>query len=180
VQTSRPARVFLVGMMGCGKSAVGTALARRLGWRYRDNDHELLHVTAGDAVDAVAAELGRERLHELEAEQAALAAREPSPLVAGLAASVVERVELWPVLRAAGWCVYLRATVETLAARVGTGEGRPWLASDQVGFIKRTLAQRHPLYMALADLVVDVDTLDPDQIAESIIGRLKLEVAGGN
>jgi shikimate kinase len=178
VQTSRPARVFLVGMMGSGKTAVGTAIAGRLGWRYRDNDHEL-HVTTGDTVDAVAAEIGREGLHELEAEQAAVAAREPPPLVAGLAASVVERVELWPVLRAAGWCVYLRARVDTLASRVGTGEGRPWLASDQVGFIERTLAQRHPLYLALADLAVDVDALDPDQIAESIVGQLELEVAQG-
>jgi shikimate kinase len=160
-------------MMGSGKTAVGTALARRLGWRYRDNDQQL-HGSAGAPVDEVAADVGRQRLHELEAEQAALAARESPPLVAGLAASVVERPELWPILRAAGWCVYLRATVATLVARVGTGEGRPWLAADQAGFIERTLRRRDPLYLSLADLGVDVDVLDPDQIAEHIVGRLQL------
>jgi shikimate kinase len=173
VQTSRPARVFLLGMMGSGKSAVGAALARRLGWRYRDNDQQL-HIDAGAPVDAVAAAVGRGRLHELEAEQAALAAREPPPLVAGLAASVVERRELWPILRGAGWCVYLRATVATLVDRVGTGEGRPWLESDQAGFIEATLVLRDPLYLGLAHLVVDVDDLDPDQISDSIVNELHL------
>jgi shikimate kinase len=171
VQTSRPARVFLVGMMGSGKTAVGIELARRLGWPYRDND-EQLRITAGAAVDAVAAAAGRQRLHELEAEQAVLAAREPPPLVAGLAASVVERAELGPILRAAGWCVYLRAAADTLAARVGTGEGRPWLASDRSGFIERTLGQRDPIYRALADAVVDVDDLDADQVADRVLEEL--------
>ena len=171
MQTSRPARVFLVGMMGSGKTAVGNALARRLGWRYRDND-EQLQVAAGAAVDVVAAEVGWERLHDLEAEQAELAAREPPPLVAGLAASVAEREELWPILRAAGWCVYLRAAAATLTARVGTGEGRPWLAADQSGFTQRTLAKRDPLYLRLADTVVDVDKLDPDQVADTVLEQL--------
>jgi shikimate kinase len=100
--------VFLVGMMGSGKTAVGAALARRLGWRYRDND-EQLRIAVGAAVDAVAAEVGRERLHDIEVEQAVRAAGEAPPLVAGLAASVVEHEQLWPILRAAGWCAYLRA-----------------------------------------------------------------------
>lgn len=172
MHTSRPARVFLVGMMGSGKTAVGTALARRLGWRYRDND-EQLRIAAGAAVDAVAAEVGRDRLHDLEAEQAVLAAQEAPPLVAGLAASVVEHEELWPILRAAGWCVYLRAAAATLIARVGTGEGRPWLAANQSGFIRRTHARRDPLYLSLADAVVDVDNRDPDQVADTVMEQLE-------
>jgi shikimate kinase len=171
----RPARVFLLGLMGSGKTAVGIALARRLGWRYRDNDQQL-HVAAGAPLDALAASVGRERLHELEAQQAALAASEPPPLVAGLAASVVERDELWPRLRAAGWCVYLQATVPTLVARVGAGEGRPWLGSNQAEFIERTLRRRGPSFLGLADVVVDVDDLDPDQIVVVIVGRLQLEM----
>jgi shikimate kinase len=171
----RPARVFVLGLMGSGKTAVGTALARRLGWRYRDNDQQL-HVAAGAPLDALAASVGRERLHELEAQQAALAASEPPPLVAGLAASVVERDEILPLLRAAGWCVYLRATVPTLAARVGTGEGRPWLESNQAEFIGRTLRRRGPLFLVLADVVVDVDNRDPDQIVDLIVGKLQPEM----
>jgi shikimate kinase len=169
--------VFLLGMMGSGKTAVGIALANRLGWRYRDNDQQL-HVATGDTVDEVAVAHGRERLHELEAEQAALASREPPPLVAGLAASVVEHRELWPTLRSAGWCVYLQAALGTLVARVGSGEGRPWLAPDPPGFIERTLSQRGPLYTRLADLIVDVDDREPDQIAHSIVDQLMLSPAG--
>jgi shikimate kinase len=178
VATSRPSRVFLLGMMGSGKTAVGRALAHRLGWRYRDNDQQL-QVTAGASVDAVAASFGRERLHMLEAEQAGLAAGEPPPVVAGLAASVVEDSQLWPTLRAAGWCVYLRARPETLVARVGTGEGRPWLAADQGGFVERTLRQRGSLYAELADVVINVDDRGPHQIAADIIELLHLEAVQG-
>ena len=163
-------------MMGSGKTAVGTALARRLGWRYRDNDQQL-HLATGDTVDEVAAAQGRERLHRLEAEQAALAARELPPLVAGLAASVVEDEQLWPTLRAAGWCVYLRAKPATLVERVGAGEGRPWLARDPAGFIERTLGRRGPLFARLADKIVDVDDAGSDRIAESIATELQLGVA---
>jgi shikimate kinase len=59
-----------------------------------------------------------------------------------------------------------------LAARVGAGEGRPWLASDRSGFIERTLEQRDPLYLALADVVVDVDNLDADQVADRVMEAL--------
>ena len=176
--SSRPSRVFLLGMMGSGKTAVGQALAHRLGWRYRDND-EQLQVTAGASVDAVAASFGSDRLHELEVEQAALAAGEPPPVVAGLAASVVEEKQLWPTLRAAGWCVYLQARQETLVARVGTGEGRPWLAADPAGFVDRTLRRRGSLYSELADVVIDVDDRRPHQIAADIIELLDLEAVRG-
>ena len=167
-----------MGMMGSGKTAVGTALARRLGWRYRDNDQQL-HISAGAPVDALAGAVGRERLHELEVEQANRAAHEPPPLVAGLAASVVECETLWPTLRAAGWCVYLRARPETLIVRVGTGAGRPWLASDPAGFIERTLSTRGPLYPRLADVVIDVDDRHPEQIVDSIVTDLGLGVPQG-
>jgi shikimate kinase len=171
---SRPARVFLLGMMGSGKTAVGQALARRLGWRYRDNDQQL-QIAVGAAVDEVAESSGRGRLHELEVEQAALAAAEPPPVVAGLAASVVENKQLWATLRAAGWCVYLRARPDTLVGRVGTGAGRPWLASNQAGFVQRTLQRRGPLYTALADVMIDVDELGPSQIAADVVELLHLE-----
>ncbi|MBD0292763.1 MAG: serine transporter [Jiangellaceae bacterium] len=172
-EPARPQRVFLLGMMGAGKSVVGAALADRLGWLYLDNDRRL-HDTVGLQVDQAGAALGRRRLHELEREQAVRAAGEPPPLVAGLAASVVEQAALAPTIRAAGWCVYLRARPETLVRRVGSGLGRPWLAPDPAAFVRRTLRRREPLYRALADLIVNVDDAAPDQIAADIAHHLGL------
>jgi shikimate kinase len=155
-----------MGMMGSGKTTVGKELAGQLGWPYWDNDGRL-HASTGERTDELAG-LGPQRLHALEAEQAILATREPPPLVAGLASSVVERQDLRPTFRAAGWCVYLRASVATLVTRVGTGEGRPWLDDDPAGFLTRALQTRGPLYEELADLSVDVDDLLPVDVAALI------------
>jgi shikimate kinase len=159
-----------MGMMGSGKTTVGKELAGQLGWPYWDNDRRL-HASTGERTDELAG-LGPQRLHALEAEQAILATREPPPLVAGLASSVVERQGLWPTFRAAGWCVYLRASVATLVTRVGTGEGRPWLDDDPAGFLTRALQTRRLPYEELADLSVDVDDLLAVDVAARIVDWL--------
>jgi shikimate kinase len=62
-----------------------------------------------------------------------------------------------------------------LVGRIGTGAGRPWLASNQAGFVQRTLQRRGPLYTALADVMIDVDELGPSQIAAAVVELLRLE-----
>ena len=57
--------VFLVGYMGCGKSSIGRALARRLGFRFLDTD-ALLEQRCGRSVREIFASEGEERFRELE------------------------------------------------------------------------------------------------------------------
>ena len=71
---------------------------------------------------------------------------------------------------AAGWHMHL----DTLVARVGSGEGRPFLEGDPAGFIVSNLQARGPLYSRLADLTVDVDNVPPHEIAAGIRARLPL------
>src|SRR5205085_292362 len=60
--------------------------------------------------------------------------------------------------------VWLRASPETLAGRVGDGSGRPLLGGEDVPVaLARLSGQREPLYTEVADVVVDVDELTVDE-----------------
>jgi shikimate kinase len=162
-------RVFLTGMMGCGKSAVGTRLAQLLGVSCLDND-ALLALREGHDLVEVADE-GPEHLHRVEAEIARDLCSHPAPFVAGIAASVVEDATSVAMLRASGTVIYLRARPETLLVRV-RATPRPWLEDDPLGWIRTTLARREPLFVAAAHLVSDTDDATPDELAATLAGAL--------
>jgi shikimate kinase len=64
--------------------------------------------------------------------------------------------------------VWLRAQPDLLATRVGTAAHRPLLDEDPAGVLKALDAIRRPLYEEVADVVVDVDDLTPDQVVTCI------------
>jgi shikimate kinase len=167
----RPAyRIWLIGSMGAGKTAVGGELARRLGCDLLDNDTELLRQTGQSLTEL--AELGWDPLHQSESGQLRAASTLPPPFVAGVAASVGDRPDDLDLLRATGIVVYLQAGPGTLAARVGGGEGRPWLQDDPERWLAAMLERREPSYLTAADIVVAVDELDPATAADHILDRL--------
>jgi shikimate kinase len=167
----RTTRVLLVGMMGAGKTTVGEFLAARFGWRYFDSDALVEARTGQSVVDLFEAhgEVGF-RGAETEALRQSLQGEEPAVIsVAGGAVLAEENRQL---LRQAGAVVWLRARLDTLAARLGDGAGRPLLEGDVLGNLTRLDAVRRPLYEEVADLVVDVDGRSVEEVADDIVGAL--------
>jgi shikimate kinase len=89
-----------------------------------------------------------------------------------VAASVAERPADLELLGESGVVVYLRARPETLAGRMGTGEGRPWLQQNPLEWITATLARRDDAYQEAADVVIDVDGLTPRTAAARLTDML--------
>src|SRR5206468_4335291 len=85
------------------------------------------------------------------------------PVVVSVAGGAVLDPENRRLLKEAGLVVWLWAGVETLAQRVGSGQGRPLLGDDPAPALRELYAQRRPLYEELADVTVDVDSLTPEQ-----------------
>lgn len=168
-----PVRVLLIGMMGAGKTSVGRALSARTGWSYRDNDeivaegegvptYELLKRDGGDALRAAES---RALSRVLE--------RDP-PLIAGVAGGVIESPEDRQRLASPdAFVVYLRAPIEVLVERVGSGAGRPWLQPDPDTAMRRLFEGREPLYCEVADLVVDAQDGDAEKHADQILAALE-------
>jgi shikimate kinase len=164
---SPPDRILVVGMMGAGKTTVGRAVGRRLGWRYYDND-ELLHRAAGKDTRAVQEDDGEQALRRAESAALTIALTESGPLVAGIAGGVVTDPLDRARLRDGGFVVWLRGYVETLAQRVA-GTNRPWLGKDPLIALGTLYAGRADLYASVARLIVDVDALPPEALAERIV-----------
>ncbi len=68
-----------------------------------------------------------------------------------------------------GTVVWLRARPDTNARRVGDGAARPLLGHDPAGAMTRLFAERAPFYGEVADLVVDVDDLSPEEVVARIL-----------
>jgi shikimate kinase/uncharacterized protein YjbI with pentapeptide repeats len=166
-----PRRVFLVGLMGSGKTTVGTDLAEILGWKYLDNDLLLKELTGFDAPELVR-KVGKEGLWAEESRQLQDLQRRPAPFIAGVAASVGDHDDELRAMAGAGYIIYLDTQPETLAKRVGTGEGRPLLKDkNPKEFFQEQTDQRDANYRT-ADHIVATDNRDPRALAQELAEHL--------
>lgn len=161
-----PRSVVLVGFMGAGKTAVGRALAARLGFELYDTD-EMVVAGAGRSIPEIFGEGGEPAFRAREAEAVARACAGNRRVVA-CGGGALLHIRSYGILKGTGPVVYLRAPLETLRARVGSGEGRPMLAGDPDAAFARLLAERAPVYESAADHVVDTDGRTPDEVAAEI------------
>jgi shikimate kinase len=157
--------LWLIGMMGSGKSTVGRALASRTGTAFLDTDL-LVEGTAGLAVTEVFEEEGEAafRVRETEAIRAAAAVAEAVVATGGGAVLLTENVR---VMKTSGPIVWLQADPVTLADRIGIAPGRPLLRdADVVERLSVMLEDRRGAYGRAADHVVATDDFTVEEVAE--------------
>ncbi|MCL4683270.1 3-dehydroquinate synthase [Myxococcota bacterium] len=172
------ATIWLVGLMGAGKSAVGVRLAARLGLPFADSDAEVERA-AGASIAELFAREGEAGFRIRE--RAAIDALAGRPAVVALGGGAIAEPGAAARLAASGIVIWLRARPATLAARIGSGDDRPLLAG--LGFAKRieTLQGlerlREPHY-ATARFTVDTEARTPDEVAEHVATLLATHEAG--
>jgi shikimate kinase len=161
--------------MGSGKTTVGRLVAARLGRPYLDND-DLVRTITGEEPAAIRSSQGETVLHDFEATALDQALAGDEHVVASAAAAVVEEAPSRAALDSAD-VVWLRARPETLSARIGSGLGRRDEATDPEWLAGRAHS-RQRLYADVADLIIDVDDLSPNAIADEIVGWIANREAG--
>lgn len=161
-------RILLIGMMGVGKTTVGTRLAARLGWTFLDSDAQVL-AASGRTVREIFTEVGDEALRQFESDALVAALRDRAPVVATVAGGAVLWESNRELLTRAGDVVWLRATIETLAQHVGRWVDRPHFHGDPLKELSALYETRQPFYASVATLVIDVDDLTPDEVVERIL-----------
>lgn len=163
--------VVMVGMMGAGKTAVGRALAARLGVAFRDSDAEI--ELAANAAIAEIFERDGERFFRRKESQviSRLLDAEPSVLSTGGGAFMSE--ENRAMISRRGVSVWLDADLEVLWNRVRHKDTRPLLrTADPKATLRDLYRTRVPVY-ALADLAVpSVANRSLDETARAVCAAL--------
>ena len=159
--------ITLTGFMGSGKTTVGKVLADFLGCPFLDLD-ELIVQKAGRSIPEIFAQDGEPAFRELEARllRQTVTKYAAGTAVLALGGGAILAPASATLLREKTVCIYLRATLDTLLARLaGETAGRP-LADDALA---ERLAAREPIYEETAHVTIDTDGLSPDEVADEII-----------
>jgi len=165
--------IALIGMMGAGKSTVGRILSAKLERTFLDSDAEI-EARTGKSVAEIFRDNGEAAFREWEADAVREAIERPVPVVIGDAGGAVLREETQLALKKSAHVVWLRAPIDVLVKRVLQRHlDRPLIADHPEEAMRTLYAAREPIYSGLANTVIDVDAMFPDDIANEIIERLK-------
>jgi shikimate kinase len=167
-----PDNIFLVGMMGAGKTSVGKALARELGKSFFDSDH-VIEARTGVRIPVIFELEGEAGFRAREAAVIEeLTARHDVVLATGGGAVLSEANRR--ALHARGTVIYLRASVQDLWHRTKHDRNRPLLQTpDPLARLTELHTQRDPLYRAVAHLVVDTGS----QSLRTLVLKLRQKLA---
>jgi shikimate kinase len=162
--------IYLVGLMGAGKTTIGRQLARRLGRRFYDSDHEIVART-GVPIPTIFEIEGEEGFRRREA-LAIAELTSGTDIVLATGGGVVLSPENRKRLHDSGWVVYLNVPPATLFERTRNDRNRPLLrVENPMGKLEELHALRDPLYREAAHLVVDGSHL----VASGIVHHLLKE-----
>ena len=159
--------LYLIGMMGAGKTTAGQLIAKHLGYGFLDTDQVIVQV-AGKSINQIFAESGEAAFRQLESQVLSGVCAHTKLTIATGGGIIMSSIN-WSYLHH-GLTVWLDAPPELLYKRLLDDSSRPLLKdADPLGKLRSLLEQRRPLY-AQADLRITIDEeKTPAEIAQQVI-----------
>lgn len=166
-------RIFLVGMMGAGKSTVGRLLATKLGFQLTDTD-QMIESRTGKAISDIFEQEGEAQFRLMEHDLYIDVSTANSVVIATGGGFPCHNDLMVNMLRD-GTVVYLKGDAESLFQRIqGNPETRPMLGTDPEAYlktIKTLIISREPIY-AQAHITIEISGKEADSVAVEISERL--------
>ena len=167
--------IALVGMPGSGKSTVGRHLARLLGWRFIDSDHEIERQIGGP-IRAYFEQHGEAAFRDLEQQSIADLCQQTGAVLATGGGAVLREANR-QALKSGCEVVYLRSTPEELFRRLRHDTQRPLLqVKDPLRRLRDLYRERDPLYRDAADYVIETGRPSVPTLVNMVL--MQLELAG--
>lgn len=169
--------IFLVGFMASGKTTVGVALTRMLGWPLIDGDDEIVRQT-GKSIETIFKESGEGAFRQLERSVINDLCSQQGRIIAPGGGAFVDHTNRVRMLES-GEVFCLNASPDTIHQRLSEqssdGAVRPLMdVEDPVARIQELLSERHEAY-SQAHHMIDTDRLSPNEIADLIRQACRLD-----
>ena len=151
---ANPQNIFLIGLMGAGKTTIGRQLASELSLEFFDSDHEIekrTGVTITHIFD-IEGEAGFRKRETAMIDELTL----KSGIVLATGGGAILKPENRQFLMSRGTSIYLYANIETLLERTAKDRNRPLLQTDDPqAKLEELFKIRDPLYRETADVIID-------------------------
>ncbi|MGE7023286.1 shikimate kinase [Solibacillus cecembensis] len=166
-------KIYLVGFMGCGKSAIGRRLSYFLKMPYYDMDHEIVR-QQGMTIPEIFEKYGETRFREIETEFLRTFRDEACIIATG--GGVAIREENRRIMRRTGLVFFLDALFDDIYMRIRKDKNRPIVQTSTEQELKELYLNRRKFYREAGHIQVLTANRSLRQIVEYIgfqVNRLK-------
>jgi shikimate kinase len=162
--------LYLIGMMGVGKTTVGKLLAAEIGYRFVDTD-EVIIKAAGKSINEIFAENGEAEFRQLESDVLAQVCAY-TKLIISTGGGVPMQQQNWSYLHH-GLIIWLDAPIGIILQRLAEDNTRPLLQDADIESKLTSLwEQRQPMY-SQADLHITISAIEtPEEIVTRILATI--------
>lgn len=164
-------KIVIIGPMGSGKSTVGEALAEKIGCEFTDTD-SLIIADQGKSISDIFIEDGEPHFRLVEESIVIDALREYSGVLSLGGGAITSELTQRAIKASGAVVVFLDISLAAVSPRVGFDSARPLLMVNPRQKWNELMAERRPIYEALANITIDVSNLGVEEVVSRIEGSL--------
>jgi len=162
--------LFLIGMMGTGKSTIGKILSAQIGLPFIDLDKEIIK-NEERTIDEIFQLKGEKHFRLLETE----ALKKVENSVCACGGGIVLNNDNIKYINKKGISIFLETKIDELSQRIGSSKFRPLLKGDKIkNQLKKIWDQRKAKYISSANIIIQTHNKSPNDIAIEIKKTLHL------
>jgi shikimate kinase len=157
--------IYLIGMMGSGKSTVGKTLSEKMHKPFVDLDSEI-EKAAGKSISEIFDIDGEEQFRKMETKQL----KQYSESIVACGGGIVLKDENREFINENGIAILLLATMGELTQRLSNSGNRPLLADDNTEeALTKLWMERQIDYLETANFTIETDGENPEELTEKIL-----------
>ena len=165
-------KIFLIGMMGSGKSSVGELLSKSIDLKFIDID-QVIQKEEGDTINDIFKKKGETYFREIETIKLK---KIKDFAIVSCGGGIIKKENNRKFIKKSGITFYLKAKVETLEKRLINDKERPLIdKSDLKKSLEKIYYERKNLYKNCANFTIQTDDTSLNDICDLIIEKLKIE-----